>query len=71
MGACSSFAAVSYPDVFLQSVPFIAEIKHHTGYDPSYRPTRQKITILLKVGRRTLLNYDELHSKPTSCKSSE
>lgn len=39
---------------------FIRVIKGHYRIDLHHRPPKQKITLLRKVGRRTLTNYEEL-----------
>lgn len=39
---------------------FIRIIKRHYRIDVHHRPPKQKITLLRKVGRRTLTNYEEL-----------
>lgn len=41
---------------------FVDELRVGAGLVPSHLPTRQRITIFLKHGRRTILNYDELEA---------
>lgn len=43
--------------------PFIAEIKSHLALPIYYRPSRQKITLFYKHGRRTILNYEPLQQR--------